>query len=276
MTSAGRSIVPVIVTGAAGRMGRALVRAIAEDPDTSLAGATERRGHPAVGTDAALAAGSSNGGIQISAEIEPLLSGRAVVIDFTAPAATLAHVETCTRRGAPMVIGTTGLEPDQRARITEAARELPIVLSPNMSVGVNLVFALAAEAARVLGDDYDVEIIETHHRLKKDSPSGTAVKLLDVIAAALGRDPRADAVHGRNGMVGERTRREIGMHAVRAGDDVGEHHVLYGGIGEAIEIVHRATDRAVFARGAVRAARWLWSQPPGLYDMSDVLGLARR
>ncbi len=274
MTTAPEAAVPVIVTGAAGRMGRALVRAVAEAPDTSLAGATERRDHPAIGTDAALGAGSSNGGVQISAELDPLLSaGRAVVIDFTAPTATLAHVEACARRGAPMVIGTTGLEASQRSRIAEAARTLPIVLSPNMSVGVNLVFALAAEAARVLGEDYDVEIVETHHRLKKDSPSGTAAKLLEVIAAALGRDPQADAVHGRHGMVGERTRREIGVHAVRAGDNVGEHHVLYGGIGEAIEIVHRASDRAVFARGAVRAARWLWSQQPGLYDMTDVLGL---
>ncbi len=266
-------MIPVIITGAAGRMGRALIRAVAEDPTTSLAGATERREHPSLGTDAALAAGASNGGVVISDDVEQLLSQRAVVIDFTAPAATLAHVDGCARRGAPIVIGTTGLEPAQRARIAEAAKQIPVVLSPNMSVGVNLIFALAAQAARVLGDDYDVEIVETHHRLKKDSPSGTAVKLLEVISSALDRDATADAIHGRNGMVGERTRREIGVHAVRAGDNVGEHHVLYGGIGESIEIVHRATDRAVFARGAVRAARWLWDHPAGLYDMSDVLGL---
>lgn len=271
----GAGTIPVVVTGAAGRMGRTLVRAVAADPATMLAGATERADHPALGTDAALGAGSSNGGVQISGELEPLVTTRAVVIDFTAPAATLRHVETCARRGAPMVIGTTGLSPDERAVVADAARQIPIVLSPNMSVGVNLMFALAAEAARVLGDDYDVEIIETHHRLKKDSPSGTAAKLLEVVAGALGRNAQADAVHGRNGLVGERTRREIGVHAVRAGDNVGEHHVLYGGIGEAIEIVHRATDRAVFAGGAVRAARWLWAQPAGLYDMADVLGLKR-
>ncbi len=271
----GAGAIPVVVTGAAGRMGRTLVRAVAADPATMLAGATERPGHPALGTDAALGAGSSNGGVQISGELEPLVTTRTVVIDFTAPAATLRHVETCARRGAPMVIGTTGLSAEERVVVADAARQIPIVLSPNMSVGVNLMFALAAEAARVLGDDYDVEIIETHHRLKKDSPSGTAAKLLEVVAAALGRDALADAVHGRNGLVGERTRREIGVHAVRAGDNVGEHHVLYGGIGEAIEIVHRATDRAVFAGGAVRAARWLWAQPAGLYDMADVLDLKR-
>jgi 4-hydroxy-tetrahydrodipicolinate reductase len=196
-----------------------------------------------------------------------------VAIDFTHAVSSVAHAKEAAAAGKPIVIGSTGLTKEQTGEIRAAAETIACVLSPNMSVGVNLMFRVAADVARVLGDDYDVEIVETHHRFKKDSPSGTAVKLADSVASALGRDMKEAGVYGRRGMVGERTRKEIGVFAVRAGDVVGEHTLVFGGIGERFEITHRAHSRDTFARGAVRAASWVIGKPSGLYDMRAVLGV---
>ena len=260
----------IVVSGAAGRMGGAILRAAVEAGGLTLAAAVERADHPAVGTDAEGFPGVAIAGALL--DVPGDASG--VLIEFTSPEATCAHLEIWARRpGSAAVVGTTGLEAEHRSSIERLAGDMPIVLAPNMSTGVNLLFGLAAQAARVLGNDFDVEIVEAHHRKKKDAPSGTAVRLLEVVAEALDRDPDADSVHGRQGMVGERTDREIGVHAVRGGDIVGEHRVLFAAAGEVIEITHRASDRAIFARGAVRAAAWVDGKPPGLYGMSDVLGL---
>jgi len=204
----------------------------------------------------------------------PALASRPdVVVDFTTFEASAACAEACARAGVALVIGSTGFTPEARARVAAAARQVPIVLSPNMSVGVNAMFELVRRAAAALGDAYDVEIVEMHHRMKKDAPSGTAVRLAEIAAEALGRDPRADLRFQRAGMIGERPPREIGVQTLRGGDVVGEHTVLFAGAGERLEITHRATSREQFARGAVRAASWVVGKPPGLYDMRHVLGL---
>jgi 4-hydroxy-tetrahydrodipicolinate reductase len=196
-----------------------------------------------------------------------------VAIDFTHADSSVRHAAEAAVAGKPIVIGSTGLTSEQTEEIRESAKGIACVLSPNMSVGVNLMFRMAADVARVLGDDFDVEIVETHHRFKKDSPSGTAVKLADVVAGALGREMKEAGVYGRHGMVGERPRKEIGVFAVRAGDVVGEHTLVFGGIGERLEITHRAHSRDTFARGAVRAASWVIGKPAGVYDMNAVLGV---
>jgi 4-hydroxy-tetrahydrodipicolinate reductase len=195
------------------------------------------------------------------------------VVDFTAFEVSARHAEVCAGRGVALVIGSTGFTAEARARVSEAARKVPLVLSPNMSVGVNVLFSLVEQAARVLGDAYDVEIVEMHHKMKKDAPSGTAVRLAEVAAGALGRDPRKDLAYARHGMIGERPPRQIGVQTLRGGDVVGEHTVFFAGQGERLELTHRATSREQFARGALRAAAWVVGRPPGLYDMQDVLGL---
>jgi 4-hydroxy-tetrahydrodipicolinate reductase len=197
------------------------------------------------------------------------------MVDFTSFEASVAHAEVCARQGVALVVGSTGFTPEAKARMAEAAKRIPIVLSPNMSVGVNVLFALVREAARILGDAYDVEIVEMHHKKKKDAPSGTAVRLAEVAAEALGRDPARDLAYARHGMIGERPAREIGVQTLRGGDVVGDHTVLFAGEGERLELIHRATSRDQFARGAVRALRWIVGKPAGLYDMADVLGLRR-
>jgi len=265
--------VKVTVAGAGGRMGRTLIEACAGDAGLTLAGALEAAGHPAVGRDAGELCGLAALGVDVRADPEPALEASDVVIDFTRAEATLALVEICRRQGRRAVIGTTGFSAAERERIAEAAREVAIVLAPNMSVGVNLCFRLIELAAGVLGDDVDVEIIEAHHRHKIDAPSGTAVKMGEVVAGALGRDLAACALYGREGRIGERRRESIGFATVRAGDVVGEHTVLFAGEGERIEITHRASSRLNFARGALRAARWVMAHERGLYDMQDVLGL---
>jgi 4-hydroxy-tetrahydrodipicolinate reductase len=239
----------------------------------ALAAAVERPGYPA-GQDAGAAAGLPPLGVLITDDLAGALARRPdVVLDFTTFEASAACAEACARAGVALVIGSTGFTPEARARVAAAARRVPIVLSPNMSVGVNAMFELVRRAAAALGDAYDVEIVEMHHRMKKDAPSGTAVRLAEVAAEALGRDPRADLRFQRSGMVGERPPREIGVQALRGGDVVGEHTVLFAGMGERLEITHRATSREQFARGAVRAARWVVGKPAGLYDMRHVLGL---
>lgn len=260
------------VTGAAGRMGSTIIRVINETDGITLAGATEQPSSPSVGRDAGELAGIGSTGVKISGNLEECLAHSDVVIDFTSAAASMAHLAAVARAGKSIVIGSTGFSPEQKAEIagTAGAR---IFFAPNMSVGMNLLFKLVYDAAAALGDAYDIEIIETHHRHKKDSPSGSAMRLLEAAASALGRDPVKDAVHGREGLVGERTVREIGMHAVRAGDVVGDHTVVFGALGERLELTHKASSRETFARGAVRAALWITGREPGVHDMMELLGL---
>lgn len=266
-------MIRAIVAGAAGRMGTRIVNAIAEADGIVLGAAFERPGNPSVGRDAGLVAGLCELGVPVSDSPEPAFDRGDVIIDFTHHEATMSHARMASQARKPMVIGTTGLDSGQKAEIARLASSFPCVMAPNMSVGVNLLYRLVETAARVLGDDYDVEIVEAHHRMKKDAPSGTALQLGRVAAAALGRSLDTAGVFERNGLIGERTRTEIGIQTVRAGDIVGEHTVLFGGIGERIELVHKASSRDTFAKGAVRAAKWVVSQKPGLYDMLDVLGL---
>ncbi len=264
----------VVVCGAMGRMGRAVLGVLKDRPQgLALAGALEMPGHPLLGQDAFEAAGVGKAGVPVTSDFPSAIARADVAIDFTHAVSSVAHAKEAAAAGKPIVIGSTGLTKEQTAKIRESAETIACVLSPNMSVGVNLMFRVAADVARVLGDDYDVEIVETHHRFKKDSPSGTAVKLADLVAGALGREIKDAGVYGRHGMVGERTRNEIGVFAVRAGDVVGEHTLVFGGIGERFEITHRAHSRETFARGAVRAASWVLGKPAGLYDMLAVLGV---
>ena len=265
--------ISVAVVGAAGRMGRTLVRTVHAEAGMSVAAAVERRDHPDAGADAGAVAGIGAIGVAVGDSLERALAISDVCIDFTLPGPTVEHARACRSKGRAMVVGTTGLSPDQRAVIEDAARDIAIVHAPNMSVGVNLCFKLLEVAARALGDTVDVEIIEAHHRNKVDAPSGTAMRMGDVIAAALGRNLADCAVYGREGHTGVRGRRTIGFGTIRAGDIVGEHTVMFAGEGERIELTHRGTSRANFAAGAVRAAAWTVRQPPGLYDMQDVLGL---
>jgi 4-hydroxy-tetrahydrodipicolinate reductase len=263
----------VIICGAAGRMGSTLVRLVHESRELSLSGAIESADNPNIGKDAGEVAGVGTLGIPIAVDLEPLLKSQTVVIEFTAPEATVAHARSATRKNAAIVIGTTGLNAKQHEEIKKLARSGRILVSANMSLGVNLLVSLLGRVAGILGDDYDVEIIEAHHRFKKDAPSGTALAMAEPIARALKRDLDRAGVCGRKGIVGERTKQEIGLLSVRAGDIVGEHTVIFGGLGERIEFIHRAQSRETFARGALRAAQWLAKQKKGLYSMQDVLGL---
>lgn len=263
----------IAVVGAAGRMGRSLIQAVSEAEGLSLGAATERAGNPVIGRDAGELAGFAPLGVTLASDLATVVDDFDVVIDFTAPAATLAHVEICRGAGKAMVIGTTGLSEADKGRLQAAAAEIPIVFAPNMSVGVNLCFKLLALAARVLGDEADVEIIEAHHRHKVDAPSGTALRMGEVIAETLGRDLQQCAVYGREGKTGPRERQTIGFETIRAGDVVGEHSVWFAMEGERVEIAHKASSRMNFARGAVRAASWIAGRGKGLYDMQDVLDL---
>jgi 4-hydroxy-tetrahydrodipicolinate reductase len=258
------------VPGAGGRMGRMIIQVIGETPGTTLAAALERPDSPSLGQEAAP-------GVKIESDLDGVLDKSAVLIDFTSPAATARTVTRAAERKVPMVIGTTGCGPAELQAIWKAAEKIPVVMSANMSLGVNVLFGLLDQAARALGDAYDVEIVELHHKLKKDAPSGTALAMAKVLAEALGRDLINDARYGREGQVGARPQKEIGILAVRGGDIVGEHTAYFCGLGERLEIKHQATSRETFARGAVRAAQWV-RQParaPGLYDMQDVLGLRK-
>jgi 4-hydroxy-tetrahydrodipicolinate reductase len=263
----------VVVAGAAGRMGSRIIAGLAEARDLRLAGALEAAGHPALGRDAGEAAGVTRLGAVLSADPRPLLTRDRVLVEFSTPDASLEHLRLAADGGARAVIGTTGFTPAQREEIGRLAARTAIVLAPNMSVGVTLALRVLALMARALGDDYDVEITEIHHRFKKDAPSGTALRMAEVVAEALGRDLTSVAVHGRQGVPGERTPKEIGILSLRAGDVVGEHTVTFGTLGERLELTHRAHSRDTFARGALRAARWVADRRPGLYSMQDVLGL---
>jgi 4-hydroxy-tetrahydrodipicolinate reductase len=262
----------VVIAGATGRMGRTLIEAVLRAPQMRLHGALDRPDSPLLGRDAGESLGAPTG-VKVGADIGAALDGAHVLIDFTVPHATLAHLAQCRTRGVSMVVGTTGFEPGERAQLVAAGASLPMVVAPNMSVGVNVAFKLVETAARILGDAFDVEVFEIHHKHKIDAPSGTAARLGEVAAAALGRDLARDAVYGREGVTGERTAREIGFHSARGGDIVGDHTVFFAGAGERLEITHRSSSRANYALGALRAARWLDGRAPGLYDMQDVLGL---
>jgi 4-hydroxy-tetrahydrodipicolinate reductase len=262
----------IAIAGAGGRMGRTLIEAVLKSPGLALAAALDLPGSPVLGRDAGESLGQATQ-VPVSADYEAGIAAADCIIDFTRPEGTLAHVGVCVAKGRAAVIGTTGFTPQQKDAIAAAARRIPIVMAPNFAVGVNVVFKLAEVAAGILGDGYDVEIIEAHHRHKVDAPSGTALRLGEVVAKALGRDLAATAVHGREGDTGERDPRAIGFHAIRGGDIVGEHTVMFAGEGERVEVTVRSGSRMTYAVGAVRAARWVQGKGPGLYDMSDVLGL---
>jgi 4-hydroxy-tetrahydrodipicolinate reductase len=261
----------VVVTGAAGRMGTQIVRLLQGADGLVLHAAVDRPG--SAGKDAGTLAGLDAIGVTIGEDFTAALRGADVVIDFTNHEASARHAELCAGEGVALVIGSTGFTPEAKARVAAAAKRIPVILSPNMSVGVNVLFDLVRQAAHVLGDAYDVEIVEIHHRRKRDAPSGTAVALGEVAAAALGRDPADALAFSRHGIIGERPPSQIGVQTLRGGDVVGEHTVYFCGEGERLELTHRATSREQFARGAVRAAAWLPGRPPGVYDMADVLGL---
>ncbi len=263
----------VAIAGAAGRMGRNLVTAVSQSQEgVEVTVATVLADDPCLGVDAGLLAMGTAIGVQTSADLVRQLDDFDVLIDFTSPEASLAHLQLCREHGKAMVIGTTGFSAEQQD-IINAVNEIPVVFAPNMSVGVNLCLKLLRQAAQVLGDDFDVEIVEAHHRMKKDSPSGTALKMGEVLADSLQRDLDKVAVYGREGISEERDSKTIGFATVRGGDIVGDHTVLFAGMGERIEISHKASSRMTFASGAVRAAAWIDGKPPGVYSMQDVLEL---
>jgi 4-hydroxy-tetrahydrodipicolinate reductase len=268
-------MIKAIVTGAAGRMGSRIINVLSSSEGIRLSAAIERKGHSLVGQDANGPAGIPAGGVLtvITDDLAAGLKGGDVLVDFTFPEASLEHLKACADHGRAIVIGSTGFTKEQMAEVNKLVQKVPCVLSPNMSIGVNLCFKVLAEIARTIGEDYDMEIIEAHHRMKKDAPSGTAVKMAQVIAQAVNRNLEEVGVYARKGMIGERTKKEIGIQTLRAGDIVGEHTVMFAGKGERIEITHRAHSRDTFAAGAIRAAKWVVGKKPGLYDMQDVLGL---
>ena len=263
----------IAITGAAGRMGRTLIEACRQADGLELTVALEHPDSSLLGSDAGDLAGIGKLGIRVGADLAAVTADFDVLIDFTRPEPTLANLEICRQAGRRMVIGTTGFSDEQKAQIKAAAQDMGVVFAPNMSVGVNVCLKLLDMAARVLGDDFDVEVIEAHHRHKVDAPSGTALRMGEVVAAALGRDLKSCAVYGREGHTGERDSKTIGFETIRAGDIVGDHTVLFAGSGERIEITHKASSRMTFANGAIRAAGWLMEQDNGLFDMQDVLGL---
>jgi len=266
-------IVKAILIGAAGRMGLRLLTAIHENSNVLLGGAVERQDHPNIGRDVGEMAGLEKWNIILSGYLREVISSGDVIIDFTNAEAALRNLQVAAENGKSAVIGSTGLSSAQMVEVRALTQKIPCVLSPNMSVGVNVMFRIIADLAKILGEDYDVEVIEAHHRMKKDAPSGTAVKMEKILAQALQRNFDQVGVYERKGIIGERKRAEIGMQTIRAGDIIGEHTVVFGGLGERLEVTHRAHSRDNFARGAVRAAGWVVKQKPGLYDMQDVLGL---
>ena len=260
-------MINVGISGAMGRMGMQLVRLVHDDPELKLAAALEYDGHPALGRDVGLEHGAGALGVSLASEMP---AGVDVLIDFSTPEGTAKHLDACVANGSALLIGTTGIE-SLKAKLEAASTKIAVLASPNMSVGVNLMFTVAAQIARSLGLDYDIEIIEAHHRFKKDAPSGTALRIAEKIAAATDRTLQDDAVYGRHGKPIDRNKGEIGIHAVRGGDIVGEHTVVYATLGERMELKHVAHSRETFARGALRAAKFLHGKKPGMYEMADVL-----
>jgi 4-hydroxy-tetrahydrodipicolinate reductase len=270
---AGADRLKVAVAGASGRMGQMLIDAVNDAHDMVLVGALDAAGSPAVGQPLTAPLGQPQG-LAITADLDQALRGADVLIDFTRPEGTLAHLAACRRHGVKLVIGTTGFSPEQKAEIATQAEHLAIVMAPNMSVGVNVVLKLLDMAARALDEGYDIEVIEAHHRHKVDAPSGTALKMGEVLARASGRELADCAVYAREGITGERNPSTIGFSSIRGGDIVGDHTVLFAGTGERIEITHRSASRATYAQGSLRAARFLAGRDRGLFGMNDVLDLA--
>lgn len=266
-------MVKIAVAGAMGRMGSRITALSQEYESIKLAGAFEQRSHKDIGKDIGILSGAGELSVPLQDSIEKVIDHVDVIIDFTHTSSSLEHLKAASSKGKAMVIGTTGFTKEQTDEIAKLTKNIPCVMASNMSLGVNLLLKVLQDVARVLGDDYDIEIIEAHHRMKKDAPSGTAMKMAQVIADAVNRNLDEVAVYARKGMIGERMKKEIGIQTVRAGDIVGEHTVLFGGLGERIEITHKASSRDTFARGALKAAIWVSGKRPGLYDMQDVLGL---
>ena len=264
----------IVVCGAAGRMGRTLIGLIAQDPAVRLAGAIEAAGNPTLGKDAGDVAGVGSLGILIQSDFQALASPDRVALDFTSAEAAVTHLRLAVQQQSPIVIGSTGFTPALQAELDQLAPRTRSVVAPNMSVGIAVLQRLVREAARALGEEFDPEIVEMHHRMKVDAPSGTALALARTVADATGRELTRDAVYGREGLVGKRRAGELGVLALRGGDVVGDHTVIFAGLGERIELTHRAQSRECLARGAIRAACWLVEQPVGRYGMPDVLGLA--
>ena len=262
----------IAIAGASGRMGRMLIEAVLDAPDCALAGALDVPGNPQLGQDAGAFLGRTTG-VALTDDLDAVLASSQVLIDFTRPEGTLRHLEACAAAGVALVIGTTGFSAEQKAAIGAAAQRTAVFMAPNMSVGVNVVMRLLEQAAKALSHGYDIEIIEAHHRNKIDAPSGTALQMGEIVAKALGRDLADNAVFGREGVTGARDPSTIGFATVRGGDIIGDHTVLFAGIGERIEITHRSSSRATYAQGSLRAARFLAKSGPGLYDMNDVLGM---
>ncbi|MBI3802402.1 MAG: 4-hydroxy-tetrahydrodipicolinate reductase [Nitrospirae bacterium] len=261
------------ISGAAGRMGRAILDSLYHDEALTLGAALERKGHPNIGHDAGEAIGVGKWGVVLTDQVKKAVQAGEAIIDFSTPATTIALLQEAVSKKTPMVIGTTGFSSDDDKKIAKAAEKIALVLSPNMSVGVNLLFKLLAETAEALGEAYDIEIVEIHHRQKKDAPSGTALRMGEVLARARKTTLAQSGRFTRHGNIGARPSGEIGIQTLRGGDVVGEHTVTFAGPGERIELTHRAHSRTNFARGALLAARWVAQQPPGLYDMMDVLNL---
>lgn len=269
----GNEMTRIVVAGASGRMGRSLIEAIHTLKDIELIAAVGRAGSEAIGQDAGKLAGIANIGVPVVESLDQVIDYVDVLVDFTSPEASITYAGICRAHRKRLVIGTTGFDALQRAQLQEVARETALVLTPNMSIGVNLCFKLVELAAQVLGDEADIEIIEAHHRHKMDAPSGTALRLGEIVARTLGRNLDECAVYGRQGRMGPRDPKTIGFETIRAGDIVGEHTVMFVGLGERVEIVHKASSRVTFVRGALRAAQWIMRKEQGLYDMQDVLGL---
>lgn len=268
-------MIKVAVTGACGRMGSNIIHAVIKQEDMKLTAAVEFPQHKNIGQDIGEVLGLGKINVSISDSLEKVIKNADVVIEFVNPKVSLRHMEIASSQRIPIVIGTTGFNESEIEEIDKLSKNMSCVLSPNMSIGVNVLFYLSPKVAEILGDDYNIEIIEAHHNLKKDAPSGTAAKLAQVIADGLNRDLSKCGVYGRKGLVGERKKEEIGVHAVRGGDIVGDHTLLFAGQGERIEITHRAHTREVFVFGAIKAARFVVSAKPGLYNMQDVLGISK-
>lgn len=260
----------IAVNGVCGRMGARIAALVFEDSQLKLVAALERHGHPSLDKDVGTIAGCGETNIKVTSTLNTQAD---VLIDFSSPESTVAIAEVCAKKNIGLIVGTTGLNPQQLERIKSFSTQIPCLISPNMSVGVNVMFNLAAQMAQMLGKEFDIEIIETHHRFKKDSPSGTALKLAENICEATGRKLDKDVIYGRHGITGERPANQIGMHAVRSGDVIGDHTVVFGSLGERIEITHKAHTRDTFVRGAIRAAKFVAQKPPGMYSMSDVLSI---
>ncbi len=258
----------IAVNGACGRMGARIAALACEDPELKLVAALERPGHQFLGKDVGSVSGCGDTGIKIAFSLDTHAD---VLIDFSSPESTLAIAEICAQKKIALVVGTTGLNPHQHEKLQSFSQVIPCLVSPNMSVGVNIMFNLVAQVARMVEKEFDIEIVETHHRFKKDAPSGTALRLAERMCAATGREMERDVVYGRSGIAGERPADQIGIHAVRSGDVVGDHTVVFGSLGERIEITHKAHTRDTFVRGAIRAAKFIAKKSPGMYSMSDVL-----